>query len=196
MDQRLSISFMKPDKNYTLSGSFVIAVCLGRYMILSHLAETPIQFINKMLLTQGLTEAYEYATKLDNTKEFTETLTKLPLEDIEQMPSESKDLTETMSTLNILAMKQSFACVVAFKETNNCLLVVGHKKEFYVIDVANNIFYQTDALEYDINHYKYGSEQFEVLFLSIKEQQTPKIKKEKVAVTKKPKIKKEKEENK
>jgi hypothetical protein len=210
MDQRVSISFTSPTQNHSQSGIFSATIYLGRFMIMTGLCETPIQFINKKLLEKGLEEAYEYARKMNNNNNGVDDIVKkMGIDDIEQMKLESNDLTEVMSTLNILSLKEPFGCIVSFKDniSSNCLLVVGTNKVFYVIDICNNIFYETTTPEYDVANYKYGSESFNVIYFSMKTEKPPPSPKTTPVLTrtsaasssatkapKKQKIKKEKEE--
>lgn len=128
MSQRQSLSL---NLAIPVANNFAAAVKMAKFMLESKSAETPFIFLDHQAIREAAAEAAQ-ATEEKAT------------------PAEEGSNFETFT---IMCMNEPTACVITFTATGNSLCIVGSSQRYYFVDVANNIFFETDAPQYDVEKY-------------------------------------------
>lgn len=189
MQQRVSLTFKDPPTQQItkINGIFAASLHVARFMMLSGASETPIQFINKKLLYDNIDTAYVYGTKLNDATE-ADALKSLP-EDVKitTTTTQEEDLVETINKFTLQTSKESMAIVITFEQDDDCLIIVGKKNEFYIINMMKKIFYVSESPIYDVS--EYTTKKFKIVHLRAPPPVEPEpvvvVKKESVVVKKK-----------
>lgn len=188
MQQRVSLTFKDPPtlQITKINGIFAVSLHVARFMMLSGASETPIQFINKKLLNDNIDTAYVYGTKLNDATE-ADALKSLP-EDVKiTTQEEGQDLVELINKFTLQTSKESMAIVITF-EQDDCLIIVGKRNEFYIINMMKKIFYVSESPIYDVG--EYTTKKFKIVHLrapppAVESEPVVAVKKESVVVKKK-----------
>lgn len=171
MRQRPCIAFPKPpaELNHHDLARFMV-----RYMLSSGNAEIPVMFFDKDELSVVMVKGYTGGLKLEDERA------------LKEIQADDDTVTGAIATLTVMAMHRPTGCILEF-ENKNALCVVGSGSSFYMIDLSNGVFYNTNGPEYDIQTYvdEYGSDHFKLHYFIIKEDTEEEEKKEKQPAPKK-----------
>lgn len=176
LHQRTSIDGLPPVKVFSTVGATAVGLHMLRHTMCTDVYSTPMIFLDKPAIIKAILEAYALAEKLDNEK--VDVVHQLRMHDefnIEPI-DEGESLVSVIGTLTVQCMMEPTACLVVFPTQQNVLLVLGHDKTFYVIDVLHKLFYTTSSPEYDVGEYQklYGGEGsvFHASFYTFKQSQS------------------------
>ena len=155
--QRTSVQIVRPDVKLSLSGNYVVALWLARYMIGSQNCKVPMMFLDLQELNSELKEAYVYAQKLNTVLDLNQIPSHLSISNLTEETEEVANLTTLVGKFTILSEESDTACIIQFPDQGSVLLIVGH----YMIDPSNGIFCVSKGPEYDIEVYAklYGAKE-------------------------------------
>jgi len=156
--QRTSVQIVRPDVKLSLSGNYVVALIMARYMIGSQNCKVPMMFLDLEELNNELKEAYVYASKLNTVLDLNQIPSHLSISNLMEETEEVANLTTLVGKFTILSAEESdTACIIQFPDQGSVLLIVGH----YMIDPSNGIFCVSKGPEYDIEAYArlYGAKE-------------------------------------
>lgn len=156
MRQRPSVSFPKPPSKGAPKSS-ALMTHMVHYMLQSGNSEVPVMFLDTEDLEARVQKAYKGETDASD--------------QVTEVDGPIDTIANAVSNLTVMAMSKPTGCVAMF-DNGNSVGIVGSGSSFYIIDLSNGLFCQTNGPEYDMNSYvqEFGSEHFKLQYFTAKVQ--------------------------
>ena len=157
MRQRESIALPQVPV-YSRHGKLTLTTLVAKYMLDKGYTDLPLLFLDSHGVFGAIRDAKLYADKIDKSAPDADVFQHMPLQETTICtPQEANTLEQAVGDFILDTMTDTAACILTF-ESGNSVALVGSSGNYYVIDVANNLFFTINSPEYVITEYceEYG----------------------------------------
>lgn len=176
MRQRESISLPQLPVAYARHGKLTLTTLVAKYMLDKGYTDLPLLFLDSHGVFAAIREATTFAGKIDKSAPDADVFQHMPLQEtLICSPVEPAPLEQVVGDFILDTMTDPAACILIF-DSGNSVALVGSSGNYYVIDVANNLFFTINSPEYVVTEYKEeygGNGTFTTHILSPKQQNEP-----------------------
>ena len=145
--------------SYQRRGNLTLCTLLAKYMLDKGYTDIPLIFLDSHGVTKAVWDAKGYADKLDKCQSDDKAFEQMSLQETTILAplDAGGSLEEATGNFLVDTMTDPAACLFVF-ESGNSLAMVGSSGNYYVIDVANNLFFAISSPEYIVSEYaeQYG----------------------------------------